>query len=249
MSYAYRYTLPENLTQEQSRKLNQLALETARGASVVRTGKFRRGWKSSISNNVLTVENSVKYAVYLEVGTKYSRQHRFKVRDALNRVGFDTAKPVILIDQPTDSTGLADTQSSNQSTGVGGQVPGGTSNIKGANAPDSLNDLLITSEDPVDILIKPVPKFNDDTRPTIPYRISSVQEEVEAYRKLLGSKEHMISFDEVLTKYKKLIKKPVPIIDLFNKTALTILVSSLLIQSKTEEEQDGRETDIQGEVP
>lgn len=244
MAYAYRYTLPENLSKSQYSQLKSLALETARGASVVQTGKFRRGWSSFLNDNVLIVQNSVKYSVYLELGTIYSRQHRFKVRDALNRIGFDTAKP-ILLSRDTGSTGLTDSQSSNKSIGVSPTNPS-LSQIEGANQA-GFKDILLPSEDPIDILIKPVPQLNDDIRPTIPIKINTPQEAIQAYRKITGAGTGL-TFDEVLSDYKKLIQRPIPVIDLFNEAALTSIIASLIL-AQQEEDEPNDETNIQSQIP
>ena len=244
MSYGYRFQLPPNLSSKQHDKLTKLALNTARGASVVATGRFRRGWNSYIKNNVLIVENRVYYAVFLELGTIHNRQHRFKVRDALNRIGFDTFKPVIhdqnivhsIDERSSESSGIEDKTNPSFYTHP-------ASNIAGAN-PAEIRDLLLPSDDPVDILISSVPHFNDQTRPEIPYKINTHQEAIEASKKVFGLSG--VTTEDAISQYKKLIGQKIPITNLFNHAALLSLIAAIAIQKPEPEEPDSGETDLQG---
>ena len=243
MAYGYSYKLPEGLTNEQRKKLKDLALQTARNASVILTGKFRKGWSALIKNNVLTVQNSVRYAIYLEMGTVYSRRHRYRVRDALNRVGFDTMKP-----QVTDPDIAVEIERANNpdkidtsSTETGTNTAAG--NIEGAN-PAGIEDILLPSDDPVDILITPVPKFADDIRPSITYKINTQQEAIEAYKKVLQAPD-IPTLEDTMATYRRMALNKTPITDLFNEAALLALIAAYT--AGKEEEQDG-EDDLQSEV-
>lgn len=88
--YGYRFNLPEGLSDTQKKQLESLAIETARKASVVSSGRFKKGWRVKITGDTLVVDTKVPYAVYVERGMGYNKNNRYKVRDALNKIGFDT---------------------------------------------------------------------------------------------------------------------------------------------------------------
>ena len=163
MAYQYRFNLPPGLSNDQDRQLISLARTTAQNASVVDTGAFRRGWTASIRNSVLTVSNSIFYAIYLEMGTVHNRRHRYRVRDALNRIGFDVASPIISDPEIASEVERANTNENPQGdqvlvneteqSGTGTFQP--ASNIEGAN-PVTGKTLFLPSDDPSDILFNPI---------------------------------------------------------------------------------------------
>jgi len=87
--YGYSFKLPKDLSSEQKSTLEAIAGKTAKKASVSNTGKFRKGWRVRITGNTLIVYSKVAYAVFLEKGLGYNRHNRYKVRDALNKIGFE----------------------------------------------------------------------------------------------------------------------------------------------------------------
>lgn len=60
-------------------------------ASAVDTGLFKRSWNVSIVPNGVKVTNSSKYAIYIEFGTVMSKKHQFKIRRAIESLGFSTS--------------------------------------------------------------------------------------------------------------------------------------------------------------
>ncbi len=88
--YGYSFNLPEGMSAEQKNKLEALALTTARKASVTDTGRFRKGWRAKVKGDTLIVDSRVPYAVYVEKGLGYNKHNKYKVRDALNRIGFES---------------------------------------------------------------------------------------------------------------------------------------------------------------
>lgn len=86
--YGYSYKLPK-LSDNQKEELVNLALKTARKASVVDKGVFRKGWRARTVGNNLIVDTRVPHAVFVERGLGYNRHNRYKVRDALNSIGFE----------------------------------------------------------------------------------------------------------------------------------------------------------------
>ena len=112
MAYGYKFKLPVSLSDPQRKQLRDLAESTARKASVVDTGTFRKGWKASINANVLSVMNNTAYAAIVEEGRGYNRHNRFRVRDALFRIGFETYFDGPLGPTPTSDTADADTPAS-----------------------------------------------------------------------------------------------------------------------------------------
>lgn len=234
MAYGYSYQLPSGLSEDQNRQLVSLAERTAKNASVVETGKFRRGWTAGISGDILTVQNSVKYAIYLELGTVNSRRHRYKVRDALNRIGFDTGTPVVT--DPETAAAL-DRASRNQDPTTEDVIsdPGSSGTgrpVEGINQ-ISVDDLLLPSEDPVDVLITPVPFLADKIRPEL-MKINTLQESIEAYKKTYGGAD-LPTFEDVLADRRKLTNVKIPVIDLFNKAALVALLATYAVTNKEEE--------------
>lgn len=234
MAYGYRYQLPSGLSEDQNRQLVSLAERTAKNASAVKTGKFRRGWTARISGDILTVQNSVKYAIYLELGTVNSRRHRYKVRDALNRIGFDTGTPVVT--DPETAAAL-DRASRNQNPTTEDVIndprsSGTGRSVEGINQ-ISVDDLLLPSEDPVDILITPVPFLADKIRPEL-MKINTLQESIEAYKKTYGGAD-LPTFEDVLADRRKLTNVKIPVIDLFNKAALVALLATYAVTNKEEE--------------
>ena len=234
MAYGYRYQLPSGLSEDQNRQLVSLAERTAKNASAVKTGKFRRGWTARISGDILTVQNSVKYAIYLELGTVNSRRHRYKVRDALNRIGFDTGTPVVT--DPETAAAL-DRASRNQNPTTEDVISDPRSSgtgrpVEGINQ-ISVDDLLLPSEDPVDVLITPVPFLADKIRPEL-MKINTLQESIEAYKKTYGGAD-LPTFEDVLADRRKLTNVKIPVIDLFNKAALVALLATYAATNKEEE--------------
>jgi hypothetical protein len=247
MAYGYRYQLPEGLDNDQNRQLINLAITTARNASAVNTGDFRKGWTAGISNDILTVKNNVRYAIYLEMGTVLSRRHRYKVRDALNRIGFDTGTPVVTDPDTAAEIDRADRNQNPQGDNVAIETgaPSGAgqpaSNIEGAN-PLGMDDILLPSEDPVDILITSIPLLNDKIRPDITYAINTQQEAIEAYKKLVQGFD-IPTIESAIEMRRKLIGQKVPVIDLFNKAAMIALLATMAADSQ-EEETNERNTNI-----
>lgn len=87
--YGYKFALPTGLSNDQKKKLIDLANKTASNASVKDTGKFRAGWFSTISGDTLTVSNNVVYSYYVEMGKGYNSHNKYKVRNALLAIGFE----------------------------------------------------------------------------------------------------------------------------------------------------------------
>jgi hypothetical protein len=87
--YGYKFALPTGLSNDQKKKLINLANKTASNASVKDTGKFRGGWRSSILGDTLTVSNDVVYSYFVEMGKGYNAHNKYKVRNALLRIGFE----------------------------------------------------------------------------------------------------------------------------------------------------------------
>lgn len=87
--YGYQFQLPKGLNDDQLGRLKNLALTTARKASVVDKGRFKKGWTVLIKGSKLVVQSKVPYAIYVERGLGYNKHNRYKVRDALNKIGFE----------------------------------------------------------------------------------------------------------------------------------------------------------------
>ena len=87
--YGYQFQLPKGLNDDQLGRLKSLALKTARKASVVDSGRFKKGWDVIIKGSKLFVQSRVPYAIYVERGLGYNKHNRYKVRDALNKIGFE----------------------------------------------------------------------------------------------------------------------------------------------------------------
>lgn len=89
----YTYNLRDlGYSEEDYEKTAKRALSLARGASAVDTGRFRRGWTVRVSGDILSVSNAVKYAPYVELGSIVYRFHRYRVRDALSKLGLSRGK-------------------------------------------------------------------------------------------------------------------------------------------------------------
>jgi hypothetical protein len=212
-----------------------LAVRTARNASAVNTGDFRKGWTSSISGNILTVTNNVRYAIYLEVGTILSRRHRYRVRDALNRIGFDTGTPVVTDPDVAEEVSRANgnknptPETVTIETGIqsGTGIP-----VEGTN-PLGMEDILLPSDDPVDILLTPIGLLNDKIRPEL-YKINTQQEAIEAYKKTFNGID-MPTFESVLQERRRQANVKVPVIDLFNKAAMIALIAATVAANLEEE--------------
>ena len=105
-----------------------------------------------------------------------------------------------------------------------------------------MDDILLPSEDPVDILITSIPLLNDKIRPDITYAINTQQEAIEAYKKLVQGFD-IPTIESAIEMRRKLIGQKVPVIDLFNKAAMIALLATMAADSQ-EEETNERNTNI-----
>ena len=86
--FTYTYNLRElGYPEEEYDKIAAKALSLARGASAVDTGSFKNGWTTSIQGDILLVQNGVRYAPFVELGSVVYRFHRYKIRRALASLG------------------------------------------------------------------------------------------------------------------------------------------------------------------
>lgn len=86
----YRYSLLGKFSPEEYDKIASKALKTARGASAVDTGAFRKSWRVRLSGDYLLVSNSLRYAAPVELGSIVHKKHKYKVRNALAKIGLRT---------------------------------------------------------------------------------------------------------------------------------------------------------------
>lgn len=87
---SYRYNLLAlGISTGRYRTTANRALRTARQASAVDTGNFRKGWRVRLVGDFLFVENSVRYAAPVELGSIVHNKHKHKVRRALSRIGLN----------------------------------------------------------------------------------------------------------------------------------------------------------------
>jgi hypothetical protein len=83
----YRYNLIGKFSPEEYDKIASKALKTARGASAVDTGTYRRSWKVRITGDFLFVSNSLRYAAPVELGSIVHKKHKHRIRNALAFLG------------------------------------------------------------------------------------------------------------------------------------------------------------------
>ena len=84
----YRYNLRSlGYFEDEYDKISSDALRLARSSSAVDTGKFRRGWIVRVKGDDLFVQNSVRYAPFVELGSIVYKKHKYKVRNALATLG------------------------------------------------------------------------------------------------------------------------------------------------------------------
>ena len=141
--YGYSYKLPK-LSEVQKKRLVDIALRTARKASVVDKGRFRKGWKARTTGNTLVVDTRVPHAVYVERGLGYNRHNRYNVRDALNKIGFEEyfQKEIGSLTVPAAATATAVATASGTSAKPSQEAPSSPN-----TAQPTKPDTLITSED------------------------------------------------------------------------------------------------------
>lgn len=124
--FTYTYNLRElGYSEEDYEKTAKKALSLARGASAVDTGRFRRSWTAKVDGDILTVSNTVRYAPYVELGSIVYRFHRYKVRDALSRLGL--SKGTESFGSGTKSKTFG--KSTSPRTGTETGVPSGTEEV------------------------------------------------------------------------------------------------------------------------
>jgi hypothetical protein len=73
-----------NISPSDTNNLATRAVTLAQRASAVESGRFRRGWKAYVSGNRLVVYNNVRYAMFVELGTRFYTGNRYRIRNALN---------------------------------------------------------------------------------------------------------------------------------------------------------------------
>ena len=176
MAYGYKFKLPVSLSDPQRKQLRDLAESTARKASVVDTGTFRKGWKASINANVLSVMNNTAYAAIVEEGRGYNRHNRFRVRDALFRIGFETYFDGPLGPTPTSDTADADTPASPKAPSEPSR-PSNTAQLPSADTvadlgqlttPSALTEISAPISIPTIQDLPTLPTAGDIIPPTIP---------------------------------------------------------------------------------
>lgn len=84
----YTYNLRSlGYSEDEYSRVSRDALRLAQSASVVDTGRYKRGWQVQLSGDLLLVKNAVRYAPYVELGSIVYIKHRYKVRRALSTLG------------------------------------------------------------------------------------------------------------------------------------------------------------------
>lgn len=116
--FTYTYNLRTlGYPEEDYDKIAKRALTLARGASAIDTGRFRNGWTTKVQGDILLVQNGVRYAPYVELGSIVYKFHRYRIRRALASLG---------LSRGAESFGTAPTQefSEEQGASVRGESPG-----------------------------------------------------------------------------------------------------------------------------
>ena len=86
--FTYKYNLRTlGYPEEDYDKIARKALSLARGASAIDTGQFRRGWSTKVQGDILLVQNGVRYAPFVELGSIVYKFHRYRIRRALASLG------------------------------------------------------------------------------------------------------------------------------------------------------------------
>ncbi len=86
--FTYKYNLRSlGFPEDQYNSISNRALSLARRASAVDTGRFKYGWTTTVSGDILLVQNGVRYAPFVELGSIVYRFHRYKIRRALASIG------------------------------------------------------------------------------------------------------------------------------------------------------------------
>ena len=86
--FTYKYNLRAlGYPEEDYDKIAKKALSLARGASAIDTGRFKNGWTTKVQGDILLVQNGVRYAPYVELGSIVYRFHRYRIRRALATLG------------------------------------------------------------------------------------------------------------------------------------------------------------------
>ena len=86
--FTYKYNLRTlGYPEEDYDKIARQALSLARGASAIDTGQFRRGWSTKVQGDILLVQNGVRYAPFVELGSIVYKFHRYRIRRALASLG------------------------------------------------------------------------------------------------------------------------------------------------------------------
>lgn len=89
---AYTYTITPSTN---TKNLARRAVSLAQRASAVESGRFRRGWKSYITGNRLVVYNDVRYAMFVELGTKYYKGNKYRIRNALKSLSLGSPRQTL----------------------------------------------------------------------------------------------------------------------------------------------------------
>ncbi len=122
--FTYKYNLRAlGYPEEDYEKIAKKALSLARGASAVDTGRFKNGWTTKVQGDILLVQNAVRYAPYVELGSIVYRFHRYRIRRALATLG---------LTQGTENFGTGDQSfSTGPSTRTGTETgaPSGASGV------------------------------------------------------------------------------------------------------------------------
>jgi hypothetical protein len=86
--FTYKYNLRElGYQEDQYDSIGRKAQRLARGASAVDTGRFKNGWTTKVQGDILLVQNAVRYAPFVELGSIVYRFHRYRIRRALASIG------------------------------------------------------------------------------------------------------------------------------------------------------------------
>ena len=110
--FTYKYNLRAlGYPEEDYDKITKKALALARGASAVDTGKFKDGWTTKVQGDILLVQNGVRYAPYVELGSIVYKFHRYRIRKALASLG---------LTQGTENFGTGEISFGEGATGTGG---------------------------------------------------------------------------------------------------------------------------------
>lgn len=224
--YGYKFALPTGLSNDQKKKLIDLANKTASNASVKDTGKFRAGWFSTISGDTLTVSNNVVYSYYVEMGKGYNSHNKYKVRNALLAIGFED------MFQGTVGTMAVAAGAVGVAVAASGTTAGTTAGVgtgDSQNAPSSQN----TAQS-----IEPTTLFTNDellalTTPKM------LQEAIESKIGITLPQPQATAVSQNLNTQSALINAQ----SISNPTSLLALIATLVAANElTKEEDDGKDS-------